>query len=71
MNRIGMQESSSPFLQMSFETTGTFLTGAAIQAEKDNMVSPSSSLVLGMVPRVGTGAFDLLLPVTDGAQQAK
>ena len=29
MNRMGMNECSSPFLQMSFETTSTFLTKAA------------------------------------------
>lgn len=29
MNRMGINECSSPFLQMSFETTSTFLTKAA------------------------------------------
>jgi DNA-directed RNA polymerase I subunit RPA1 len=68
MNRIGMQESSSPFLQMSFETTGTFLTKAAIDAERDEMVSPSACVVMGMVPKLGTGAFDLMIPVSGGKQ---
>jgi RNA polymerase Rpb1, domain 5 len=37
MNRLGMNECSSPFLQMSFETTSTFLTKAASEGD----LSPS------------------------------
>ena len=33
MNRMGMNECSSPFLQMSFETTSTFLTKAASEGQ--------------------------------------
>lgn len=46
-NRIGMEESTSPFLKMSFETTMQFLVGAAINLEKDDLSTPSSALVLG------------------------
>ena len=63
MNRIGMKECSSPFLQMSFETTCTFLTKAAQEGAVDNMESPSSRIVLGSVPRIGTGCFELMIPV--------
>ncbi len=59
-NRIGMEESSSPFLKMSFETTMKYLIASALTKDTDNMSTPSSALVLGQVPRVGTGVFDIL-----------
>lgn len=62
MNRIGMMECPSPFLQMSFETTCTFLTRAAQEGHADTMQSPSSRIVLGSVSKVGTGGFDVLVP---------
>lgn len=60
MNRIGMLESSSPFLQMSFETTSNFLKLAAMAHDVDSMSSPSSNLVLGRPIRHGTGMFEVL-----------
>ena len=63
MNRNGMNDCVSPFLQMSFETTCTFLTKAAQEGISDNMESPSARIVLGKVPKLGTGAFDLLVPI--------
>ena len=63
MNRIGMNICSSPLLQMSFETTCTFLTKAAQEGLMDNMDSPSARIVLGKVPRLGTGAFELMVPL--------
>lgn len=63
MNRIGMSDCSSPFLQMSFETTCTFLTKAAQEGLMDNLQSPSASVVLGNVPKIGTGCFDVLVPL--------
>lgn len=59
-NRIGMEESSSPFLKMSFETTMKYLVASCIGKETDDMTTPSSALVLGQVPRVGTGVFDII-----------
>lgn len=59
-NRIGMEESSSPFLKMSFETTMKYLIGSCLTKDIDNMSTPSSALVLGQVPRVGTGIFDII-----------
>ena len=59
-NRIGMDESSSPFLRMSYETTMRFLVAASTTQERDDMSAPSSAVVLGQVPRVGTGMFDLI-----------
>jgi len=63
MNRIGMMDCPSPFLQMSFETTLTFLTKAAIEGNCDNLQSPSARIVMGSVPKVGTGCFDLMIPL--------
>jgi DNA-directed RNA polymerase I subunit RPA1 len=63
MNRIGMRACSSPFLQMSFESTVQFLTRATEEGMIDNHQSPSSSLVLGSVPKIGTGYFDVMLPL--------
>lgn len=46
-NRIGMEESSSPFLKMSFETTMKYLIGSCLTKDTDDMSTPSSALVLG------------------------
>ena len=61
MNRTGMRETSSPFLQMSFETTASFLTQAALTGGSDYMNSPSANIVAGRPIRHGTGAFSLLV----------
>ncbi|MGK3734608.1 MAG: DNA-directed RNA polymerase I subunit RPA1 [Bacillariaceae sp.] len=61
MNRNGMQTMSSPFLQMSFETTAQFLTQAALTGSSDEMNSPSSNIVAGRPIRHGTGAFSVLV----------
>ena len=63
MNRAGMHECSSPFLQMSFETTCEFLTKAVCEGTSDKMESSTSRIVLGSVPKVGTGCFDVMLPL--------
>ena len=60
MSRIGMGESSSAFLQMSFETTANFLKKAAMTRDTDTLDSPSANIVLGRPMLHGTGMFDLL-----------
>jgi DNA-directed RNA polymerase I subunit RPA1 len=60
MNRTGMREMSSPFLQMSFETTAQFLTQAALNEHSDFLNSPSANIVVGRPIKHGTGAFSLL-----------
>lgn len=60
MSRTGMREMSSPFLQMSFETTAQFLTQAALISSKDKLQSPSANIVVGRPIRHGTGSFSLL-----------
>jgi DNA-directed RNA polymerase I subunit RPA1 len=61
MNRNGMKEMSSPFLQMSFETTAQFLTQAALTSSCDELKSPSANIVVGRPIRHGTGSFSLLV----------
>lgn len=60
MNRIGMADASSSFLQMSFETTANFMIDAAVNNRKEAMMSPSANIVLGRPIKHGTGAFECL-----------
>lgn len=59
MSRKGMESSTSPLQQMSFESSLIFLKEAVINAKKDNIRSASSCLMLGQPCRSGTGAFGL------------
>lgn len=59
-NRIGMEESSSPFLKMSYETTMKYLIASSTTKDTDWVTSPSSALVLGLAPKLGTNAFDVI-----------
>ncbi|KAL0839080.1 hypothetical protein ABMA28_017060 [Loxostege sticticalis] len=59
MSRKGMESSTSPLQQMSFESSLIFLKDAVINAKKDNIRSASSCLMLGQPCRSGTGAFSL------------
>ena len=58
MDRIGMIDCSSPFLQLSFETTANFMVEVAVHGEKEPAISPSASIVIRRpTTRQGTGAF--------------
>ncbi|XP_022114483.2 DNA-directed RNA polymerase I subunit RPA1 [Pieris rapae] len=61
MSRKGMEASSSPLQQMSFESSLIFLKEAVLNAKVDNLRSASSCLMLGQPCRSGTGAFSLQL----------
>ncbi|KAM4708710.1 DNA-directed RNA polymerase I subunit RPA1 isoform 2-T2 [Discoglossus pictus] len=63
LNRFGMQSSSSPFQQMTFETSYKFLKDATMTGAHDDLVSPSACLVVGKVVKGGTGLFDLKQPM--------
>jgi DNA-directed RNA polymerase I subunit RPA1 len=63
LNRIGMADSMSIFNQMSFETTTQFMLKAAQDGFSDTIKSPSSRIVMGSVSKLGTGCFDLLVPL--------
>lgn len=61
MNRNWMAYSASPFLRMSYETSVKFITDAALHCENDNGKSPSSRIILGQNPFLGTGMCDILM----------
>lgn len=58
-NRTGLSGSPSPLLRASFETTASILAEAALYGDFDDMKSPASSIVMGSVPSVGTGLFNV------------
>ncbi|XP_012224577.2 DNA-directed RNA polymerase I subunit RPA1 [Linepithema humile] len=60
LSRKGMENSASPLQQISFESSLTFLKNATLQGKKDDILSPSSRLMLGQPCKSGTGAFSLL-----------
>ena len=62
-NRNGLKSSVSPFMKMSFETTLGFLKDAVLESDYDDLKNPSARIVMGKVGKVGTGAFDVLMPV--------
>ncbi|XP_047991177.1 DNA-directed RNA polymerase I subunit RPA1 [Leguminivora glycinivorella] len=59
MSRKGMEASTSPLQQMSFESSIVFLKEAVLNAKVDKITSASSCLMLGQPCRCGTGAFDV------------
>lgn len=50
--------------QMSFETTTRFLANAALMGDTETIQSCSARLVMGRVVGSGTGAFELVHPVS-------
>ncbi|KAL6046323.1 DNA-directed RNA polymerase subunit [Balamuthia mandrillaris] len=62
-SRVGISSSTSPLQKMSFETTMNFLSHAAMFGDHDDLSSPSASIVLGEVPKCGTGCFGLMQPL--------
>ncbi|KAJ4374976.1 hypothetical protein N0V83_002055 [Neocucurbitaria cava] len=63
-NRIGLKGNVSPFMKMSFETTVGFLKDAVLERDWDDLKNPSARIVVGRLGGIGTGAFDVLAPVT-------
>ncbi|CAD6991779.1 unnamed protein product [Ceratitis capitata] len=63
LSRKGMEHSSSPLQQMSFESCLQFLKNAAGSGLVDELNSPSSRLMVGLPVRNGTGAFELLTKI--------
>jgi DNA-directed RNA polymerase I subunit RPA1 len=59
-NRAGLSYQASPWLQMTFETSMGFITQAATQLLRDELKSPAASIIVGNLPTVGTGAFDIV-----------
>lgn len=67
-NRLGIRDSVSPFMKMSFETTLQFVASAVLDGDWDTLQGPSARIVTGKVSKVGTGTFDVLMPVLEGAK---
>ncbi|KAI4118470.1 MAG: hypothetical protein LQ345_001498 [Seirophora villosa] len=68
-NRMGIRDSVSPFMKMSFETTLQFVASAVLDGDWDTLEGPSARIVTGKVGKVGTGAFDVLVPLlVEGAK---
>ena len=63
-NRIGLKGNVSPFMKMSFETSTEFLKDAVMEKDWDELKNPSARIVVGRLGGIGTGAFDVLAPVT-------
>ncbi len=63
-NRTGLKAGVSPFMKMSFETTLGFLRDAVLEGDWDDLKGPSARIVVGRVGRIGTGSFDVLMPVS-------
>jgi DNA-directed RNA polymerase I subunit RPA1 len=62
-NRMGYRGNPSPFMKMSFETTLGFLKDAVQEADVDHLTGPSARIVTGRLGTMGTGAFDVFLPL--------
>lgn len=60
LNRRGIESSSSPLQQISFESALTFFKQAVIQGRTDSINSPSSCLMVGHPCKTGTGSFGLV-----------
>eukprot|EP00917_Polyrhabdina_sp_WS-2016_P030709 GHVP01065490.1.p1 GENE.GHVP01065490.1~~GHVP01065490.1.p1 ORF type:complete len:1923 (+),score=368.52 GHVP01065490.1:822-5771(+) len=54
-SRIGMRGASSPFLQMSYETSMGFLSSAVERRAIDNLNSPAGAIIAGRPVPVGSG----------------
>ena len=59
-NRIGIENNTSPFQQMTFETAIGFLRSATLGGKSDSLDSPSSCVVLGKPFCGGTGTFKVM-----------
>ncbi|OXA46492.1 DNA-directed RNA polymerase II subunit RPB1 [Folsomia candida] len=55
------RQDTGPLMRCSFEETVDVLMDAAVHAEVDPMRGVSENIMLGQLPRMGTGCFDLLL----------
>jgi len=58
-SRLGINDSTSPFLKMTYETATAFLTEAAVRGDVDKLTNPSAAIVLGKMVNVGTGSIGL------------
>ena len=62
-----VRESGSILAKMSFETVMGFLKDAVLEGEVDSLTGPSARIVVGKRGALGTGSFDVFVPVGTGA----
>jgi DNA-directed RNA polymerase I subunit RPA1 len=58
-----VRESGSVLAKMSFETVMSFVRDAVLDGEVDSLTGPSARIVVGKRGAVGTGSFDVVVPV--------
>ncbi|XP_020526321.1 DNA-directed RNA polymerase I subunit 1 isoform X2 [Amborella trichopoda] len=58
--RKGIDYNTSPFLKITYETATRFVVDSAIHGLEDALESPSARIVLGQVPKMGTGCISVL-----------
>jgi DNA-directed RNA polymerase I subunit RPA1 len=58
-----VKEGGSVLAKMSFETVMGFLKDAALYGESDPLLGPSARIVAGRRGNIGTGSFDVVMPV--------
>ncbi|KAJ9610702.1 hypothetical protein H2200_005479 [Cladophialophora chaetospira] len=58
-----VKEGGSLLAKMSFETVMGFLRDAVLYGERDPLLGPSARIVAGRRGNIGTGAFDVVMPV--------
>ncbi|KAG8528213.1 uncharacterized protein KY384_007130 [Bacidia gigantensis] len=63
-NRTGLASSVSPLQKASFETTTQFVRDAVLEGDWDELKNPSARIVMGKLSKVGTGSFDVFMPLT-------
>ena len=62
LSRHSMKKCASPMQQMSFETTTQFLKQVTMHGGMDMMETPSASLTVGNVIKMGSGLCEILVP---------
>lgn len=62
ITRYGInRQGSGPLMRCSFEETADVLIDAAVHSERDHIRGVSEHVIVGQMPRMGTGACDVLL----------
>lgn len=69
-SRMGYRGHPSPFMKMSFETTVGFLRDAVLEGDWDDLKNPSARIVVGGLGGMGTGGFDVYMPLNMGGEES-
>ncbi|XP_054731469.1 DNA-directed RNA polymerase II subunit RPB1-like isoform X2 [Anastrepha obliqua] len=58
------RQQTGPLMRCSFEETVDILLDAAAHGERDALRGVSENIIMGEIPRIGTGCFDMILDAT-------